>query len=74
MVAALEQVGSHMNYGNFVDYQFALECPSHPGKEYLFVVDQQSEVTKLMECPEDLKGRNQEKMGNVCTVWWHEVR
>ena len=74
VVAALEQVGSRMNYGNFLDYQFAFECPSHPGKEHLCVVDEQSEVNKLMECLEDLKDRKPEKMGSVHTVWWHEVR
>ena len=30
MKEALEQIGTHVNYGNFVDYQFALECLSHP--------------------------------------------
>ena len=35
VVAAFEQVWSHMNYGYFLDYQFAFECPSHPGKEHL---------------------------------------
>ena len=73
VVAALEQVGSHMNYGNFLDYQFAFECPSHPGKEHLCVVDEQSEVTKLMECLEYLTDRKPVKMGNVHTVWWCEV-
>ena len=31
VAAALEKVSSHMNYGFFLDYQFAFECPSHPG-------------------------------------------
>ena len=73
VVAALEQVGSHMNYGYFLDYQFAFECPTHPGKEHLCVVDKQSEVTKLMECLEYLKDRKPEKMGSVHTIWWHGV-
>ena len=73
VVAALEQVGSHMNYGYFLDYQFAFECPSHPGKEHLCVIEEQSEVTKRMECLEYLKDRKPEKMGGVHTVWWHEV-
>ena len=72
-VVALEQVGSHMNYGNFLDYQFAFECPSHPGKEHLCVVEEQSEGTKLMECLEDLKDKKPEKMGSVQTVWWSDV-
>ena len=73
VVAALEQVGSHMNYGNFVDYQFAFECPSHPGKEHLCVVDYQPEEFKLMDCLEDLDYRKPEKMESVHTVWWCEV-
>ena len=73
VVAGLKQVGSHMNYGNFVDYQFAFECPSHPGKEHLCVVDEQSEVTKLMECLEYHDDRQPEKMGSAHTVWWCEV-
>ena len=38
------------------------------------MVEEQSEVTKLMECLEDLKDKKPEKMGSVRTVWWHEVR
>ena len=69
-VAALEQVGSHMNYGNFVDYQFAFECPSHPGNQHLCVVEEHSEVSnKLMECLEYLDDRQPEKMGSAHTVW-----
>ena len=73
VVAVLEVVGSHMNYNYFLNYQFAFECPSHPGKEHLCVVEEQSEVTKLMEYLEDLKGKKPEKMGRVHTVWWCEV-
>ena len=73
VVAALEHVGFHMNYGYLLDYQFAFECPSHPGKEHLCVVEEQSEVTNLMECQEDLKDKKTEKMGSVHIVWWHEV-
>ena len=73
VVAALEQVGSRMNYGNFVDYQFAFECPSHPGKEHLCVVEEQSVVTKLMECLEYHDYTQPEKMASVHTVWWNKV-
>ena len=73
VVAALEQVSSHMNYGNFVDYQFAFECPSHPGKEHLCVVDNQAELPKLMDCLEYLGDRKPKEMGRIHTVWWHEV-
>ena len=65
VVAALEQVGSHMNYGYFLDYKFSFECPRHPGKEHLCVVEEQSEGTKLMECLEHQDYRQLEKMGSV---------
>ena len=74
VVAALEQVSCHMNYGYFLDYQFAFDCPSHPGMEHLCVVEEQSEVTKLMECLEYLDDRKPQKMGSVHTVWWCEVK
>ena len=73
VVAALEQVSSHMNYGNFLDYQFAFECPRHPEKEHLCVVEEQSEVTEIIECLEYLDDRKPVKMDDVHTVWWCEV-
>ena len=74
VIAALKHVCSHMNYGYFQDYyQFAFKCPSHPGKEHLCVVDELSEVTKLMECLEYHNDRKPVVMGSVHTVWWSEV-
>ena len=35
IAVSLEHVNSHMNYGIFLDYQLAFECPSHPGREHL---------------------------------------
>ena len=36
IAAVLEQVSSRMiNYGFFLNYQFAFECPNHPEREYL---------------------------------------
>ena len=70
---ALEQVGSCMNYGFILDYQFAFECSRHPEKEHLCVVDEQSEVTKIMECLECLDNRKPVKMESVHTNWWCEV-
>ena len=41
--AALEKVTSYMNYGFFLDYQFAFKFPSHPGRGHLCVVDGESD-------------------------------
>jgi len=64
--AALEQVGSHMKYGFFLDYQLAFECPTHPGKIHLCIVD------NMLECPQIMNYfQNQEpvKMESAHTVW-----
>ena len=56
IAAVLEQVSSQMiNYGFFLNYQFAFECPSHPEREHLCVVDGTLENVKVMKC---LKIRN----------------
>ena len=72
VVAALKLV-SHMNNGNFVVYQFAFKCPSHPWKKHLCVVEEQSEETKLVECLAYLDDRQPENMGSAHTVWWCAV-
>ena len=46
--SALDKVSYHMNYGFFLEYQFAFECQSHSGREYLSVVDSESYIPMLM--------------------------
>ena len=73
VAAALEKVSSHMNYGFFLDYQFAFECPSHPGREHLCVVDSESNTPRIMSCYEDLKDKKSIRMESVHRVWYNEV-
>ena len=42
VASALDKVSYHMNYGFCLEYQFAFECQSHSGREYLSVVDSES--------------------------------
>ena len=71
---ALEQVGSHMNYGNFVDYQFAYECPSHPGRDHLCIVkDHQSERPEIMLCYQIHISPTPVRMESEQIVWFHKV-
>ena len=42
VASALDKVSYDMNYGFFLEYQFAFECQSHSGREYLCVVDSES--------------------------------
>ena len=71
VAATLEQVTSHMNYGFFLDYQFAFECPSHPGREHLCVVD--SESPKIMSCCQNKKKRTSVAMKSSHKVWFYKV-
>ena len=74
VAASLEQVNSHMNYGFFLDYQFAFECPSHPGREHLCVVDDGTlENVKLMKCYQNLKHKKPVRMSSIHEVWFHKV-
>ena len=71
---ALEQVGSHMNYGNFVDYQFAFECPSHPGRDHLSILkDHQSKKPQIMSCYKNHKNPRPVSMECEHVVWFYKV-
>ena len=71
VAALLEQVNSHMNYGFFLNYQFAFECPSHLGREHLCVVDSKS--PKIMSCYQNRKNRTSVAMKFSHKVWFHIV-
>ena len=71
---ALEQVGSHMNYGNLVDYQFAFECPSHPGRDHLCIInDHPSEKPQIMLCYQNQKNCRPVRMETEHIVWFYKV-
>ena len=71
VAASLEQVNSHMNYGFFLDYQFAFECPSHPGREHLCIVDSKS--PKIMSCCQNKKKKTSVAMKFSHKVWFDKV-
>ena len=71
--STFEKVSSCMNYGYFMDYQFAFECPSHPGREHMCVVDGQESAPSLMLCLQDLTKKSPEKMSSCHNVWFGEV-
>ena len=71
--STFEKVSSCMNYGYFMDYQFAFECPSHPGREHMCVVDGQESAPSLMLCLQDLTKKSPVKMSSCHKVWFGEV-
>ena len=73
VAGALKQVDSHMNYGFFLEYRFAFECPCHPGREHLCVVDGTLENVKVFKCFQDLEDKKPVKMDSVHEVWFHKV-
>ena len=73
MESTFEKVSSHMNYGNFMDYQFAFECPSHPGREHLCVVDGYDTTPEVMLCLQDLTDKKPERLSCSHKVWFNEV-
>ena len=74
VAASLEQVNSHMNYGFFLDYQFAFECPSHPGREHLCVIEEKLEDVKVFKCLQNSEDKKPVKMDSVHEIWLHQVK
>ena len=74
VAASLEQVNSHMNYGFFLDYQFAFECPSHPRREHLCVIEEKLEDVKVFKCLQNSEDKKPVKMNSVHEIWLHKVK
>ena len=73
MESTFKKVSSRMNYGYFMDYQFAFECPSHPGREHLCVVDGYDTKPEVMLCLQDLTDKKPERLSCSHKVWFNEV-
>ena len=67
--ALLDKVASHMNYGRFSEFQFAFECPSHPGREHLSVFEDRGACPKAMLCMKNTKHPIPEEFENCHKVW-----
>ena len=70
--STFEKVSSRMNYGYFMDYQFAFECPTHPGREHLCVQCEESSPN-LMLCLQDMTNVVPVKLISCHKVWFGEV-
>jgi len=73
VASSLEQVNSRMNYGFFLDYQFAYECPCHPGREHLCVVDSKSDTPKIMSCYKNPKDKKYICLDSIHVVWFCDI-
>ena len=71
--STFEKVSSRMNYGYFMDYQFAFECPSHPGREHLCVCDRSEDKPELMLCLQHLTKKTPVMLSDCHKVWFYQV-
>ncbi len=72
--ATFEKVSSHMNYGNFMDYQFGFACPAHPEEDHVGVVDRRCSSPQAMLCLQNLDNKVPQEMLSCHKVWFGKVR
>ena len=71
--SALNTVVSRMNYSFIMEYQLSFECPPHPGREHLCVVDNKNASPRFMCCLGNSKDQRPVEMTNQHLVWFKEV-
>ena len=79
--STLKTVTSRMNYKFTAEYQLGFECPSHPGREHLCVVDGDDPSPHIMCClenvhsptPVDMQPQHLVWFGNVSKIFMHIV-
>ena len=70
---ALKRVTSRMNYAFSVSYQLSFECPSHPGRDHLCVVDSGETSPHIMVCLKDPENPEPVYMQSQHLVWFGKV-
>ena len=68
--STLKAVATCMHYSFSADYQLAFECPSHPLREHLCVVDTEEDPPQIMCCPACFEAVD---MQSQHTIWFGEV-
>ena len=72
--STLKSVISCMNYSFKVEYQLSFECPTHPGRDHLCIVNQTVDITpRFMLCLQNMKNPQPIKLVNQQLVWFEEV-
>ena len=69
----LKKVGSHMNYGSFMDYQFSFKCPLHPGGDHPCVVKKDEVCPRVMRCLCDRDQPEPVKLSGCHQIWFSQV-
>ena len=77
---AFTTISSRVKYGSFVDYQFAFDCPLHPGnsREHLCVVDKAVDkdetIPEMMDCHYNPDNPEPVELDSKHKVWFGQVR
>ena len=71
--STLQTVTSQMNYHFSAEYQLAFECPSHPGREHLCVVECDEASPCVMCCLENLDDLEPVDMLDHHLIWFKKV-
>ena len=71
--STLKTVTSQMNYHFSAEYQLSFECPSHPGREHLCVVDSDETSPYVMTCLENLDDLEPVDMSDHHLIWFKKV-
>ena len=71
--STLKSVTSRMNYTFTAKYQLGFECPSHPGREHLCVVDNDDPPPHVMCCQGDMDNLEAVDMQSQHLVWFGKL-
>ena len=71
--STLGVVTSHMNYSFHMEYQLSFECPSHPGREHLCIVDADAVSPRFMLCLANMEDQEPLEMQSQHLVWFGKV-
>ena len=74
--STLNTASSRMNYGSFMDYQFAFECPIYHenSQKHVCVVDRAEGVPDMMLCLYSRGNPDPVELGSEHKVWFGQVR
>ena len=74
--ATFELISDRVNYGSFMDYQFAFECPLHSenGREHLCVLNGTESTPIVMDCLHNPRNLQPVQLTDLHKIWFGQVR
>jgi hypothetical protein len=71
--STLKSVTSQMNYNFDAEYQLAFECPTHPGRDHLCVVESAQDAPQSMLCLYNARDVQPKEILSQHSIWFEEV-